>query len=330
VAADYAPGGQDVLLDDFEPAYSIFAMLDLTPDEDSIPSMVALRQAVDRQIVLPIEQMGCDIVDVGLALAALYEGLDRGLIPPGDVPSFLAAGQDLGRLERSAQAVACLREGTTYPALRAAADGPQALAARYPAMQDLLFTCGRGTLGNPGHANKLWTFLMPFSRFFGHYSGQIYKIAGEAPPEADDGAVRDLFRVVVAEMLQREYVSVLCNALSCCAFVFAIYTWDGDGVQVDPDGPLLWVFRHYGIDASYEDLMWFAQAFWAQSIALKLDHGWRPPSPVDYPRRVYEALALALGRPVETLERWMSLLIGEWADQAGAVMDKFGYSLMGE
>ena len=76
-------------------------------------------------------------------------------------------------------AVDLLRQGVDggrYPALRAIGDGPQALTQRYPAMQEIVFTCGDRTLGNAGHSNALWTFLMPFSRFFGHYSGQIYKI----------------------------------------------------------------------------------------------------------------------------------------------------------
>ena len=325
VEADYAPGGRDMFLDDFEPTYSVFAMLGLLPEEDSVWGRVNLREEVDRRVILPIEQMGCDIMDIGLALAALYEGLAQGVIPSEDVPAFLREGENFGSIDRASQAVTLLRKGAEYRALRAVADGPQALAERYPALQDLLFTCGEGTLGNAGHCNKLWTFLMPFSRFFGHYSGQIYKIAGEIPLGASDDEVRGLFRQVISEMLQREYFSVLCNSLSCCAFVFVIYTEDGQGVRIDPSGPLLSILRHYGIKASYEDLMWFAQAFWAQSIALKLQCGWRPPSPADYPHRVYEALSLALRQPPEELQRLMGLLIGEWKAQAERVMEKFGY-----
>ena len=72
------------------------------------------------------------------------------------------------------RAVAMLRsdQATEYPALRAIGDGPQALAERYPPMHDIVFTSGEGTLGNAGHCNALWTFLMPFSRFFGHYVSQ--------------------------------------------------------------------------------------------------------------------------------------------------------------
>jgi len=325
VEADYAPDGRDIFLDDFEPSYSTFAMLGLLPEDDSLQGRLRLREEVDRRVILPIEQMGCDIIDIGLGLAALYEGLEQRVIPAPDVPAFLREGENFGSIDRVSRVVALLREGADHPALRAVADGPQALGERYPAAQDLVFTCGSGTLGNAGHCNKLWTFLMPFSRFFGHYSGQIYKIAGEIRPGADEDEVRGLFRQVVSEMLQREYFSVLCNSLSCCAFVFAIYTEEGQGVRVDPSGPLLPILRQYGIDASYEDLMWFAQAFWAQSTALKLRCGWRPPSSQDYPRVVYEALSLLLRQSSEELQRLMGLLIEEWKRQAQRVMGKFGY-----
>jgi len=326
VEVDYAPDGWDILLDDFEPTYSVFAMLGLLPEEDSLQGLIKLREEVDRRVILPIEQMGCDIMDIGLGLAALFEGLERQMIPVEDVPPFLRSGDNFGDMDRASQAVQLLRKGTTYPALRAVADGPEAVGERYPGARDVLFTCGRATLGNAGHANKLWTFLMPFSRFFGHYSGQIYKIAGEIPQRASDEEIRGLFHRVISEMLRREYVSVLCNALSCCAFVFAIYTEAGQGVRIDALGPLLPILRHYRIEATYEDLMWFAQAFWAQSIAFKLECGWCSPSPKAYPRRVYEALSLALDRPVEELQRLMGLLIEEWRYQAGKVLEKFGYA----
>jgi aldehyde:ferredoxin oxidoreductase len=93
VEADYAPGGRDVFLDDFEPTYSAFAMLGLLPEEDTLEAKVRLRQEVDRRIILPIEQMGCDIIDVGLGIAAIFEGLEKGLIPASDVPSFLPQGE---------------------------------------------------------------------------------------------------------------------------------------------------------------------------------------------------------------------------------------------
>ena len=81
-----------------------------------------------------------------------------------------------------------MRERDPSPALRALGNGPQALAELYPLTQEILFTSGPGTLGNAGHANRLWTFLMPFSRFFSHYSGQLYKIEGELPAAAGTSA----------------------------------------------------------------------------------------------------------------------------------------------
>jgi hypothetical protein len=60
---------------------------------------------------------------------------------------------------------------------------------------------------------------MPFSRFFGHYVGQLYKIDEELPPPgSDESAYRACFERVVQRMLQKEFFWVLCNALSMCAF----------------------------------------------------------------------------------------------------------------
>jgi hypothetical protein len=73
------------------------------------------------------------------------------------------------------------------------------------------------------------------------------------------------------------------------------------------------------------DLEWFAQAFWAQSIDLKCQFGWRPPAAADFPRRVYEVLSLALDRPAEELRSLMTMLIDEWGRQAGEMMTRFGY-----
>jgi len=66
-AADYAPDGRDLLLDDFEPTYAIFAMLDLEPDATSLPSSFVgenvfqarldLLAEVDRRLILPVEQL---------------------------------------------------------------------------------------------------------------------------------------------------------------------------------------------------------------------------------------------------------------------------------
>ncbi|MGD1995072.1 MAG: aldehyde ferredoxin oxidoreductase N-terminal domain-containing protein, partial [Anaerolineae bacterium] len=167
IEADYASEGRDLLLDDFEPTYALFAMLGLTPASDTPQAVVDLRAAVERRLVLPIEQMGCDVLDIGLGLAALFEGVNRGMIPRQDVPEAIIEG-DLDNLEAATRAVALLRSGEarSYPGLRAVGDGPQALAERYPAAEEIVFTGGSGTLGNAGHANALWTFLMPFSRFF--------------------------------------------------------------------------------------------------------------------------------------------------------------------
>ena len=335
VEADYAPGGRDRFLDDFEPTYATFAMLGLQPEESSFEGTIALWREVNRRLILPIEQLGCDIIDVGVGLAALFEGLQGGLIPREDVPPSLA-GQLLDgeratsshRLEAAVSAVELLRrglDGERYPALRAVADGPQALAARYPAAQEIVFTCGRGTMANAGHSNALWTFLMPFSRFFGHYSGQIYKIDEQLPASPDADALRHTFERVVARMFDREFLSILCNALSCCAFTFAIFSQDGDGEQLDDTDLLARTLAQYGIRTSRQELLWFAQAFWAQSIDLKAQHGWRPPVAADLPTRVYEGLSAALKQPIPELMRWMDLLIAAWLEHARAVLRKFGY-----
>lgn len=329
VEADYVPGGRDRFLDDFEPTYALFAMLGLAPAGDSFEARLALLREVDRRVLLPIEQMGCDVVDVGVGLAALFEGLQQGLVPRDDVPPRLQEAR-LGDLEAVVTAVELLRlgvDGSRYPALRAVGDGPQALARLYPAMQDVVFTCGQGTMGNAGHSNALWTFLMPFSRFFGHYSGQIYKIDERLPADPDDESLRSLFHRVIARMLDREYMSILCNALSCCAFTFVIFGQDGQGERLDDEDLLVRTLAEYGIRTTREDLMWFAQAFWAQSIDLKVQHGWQPPSARDLPQRVYEGLAQVLERPPGELAHWMELLIGEWRAQAVGILSRFGYDI---
>lgn len=248
--------------------------------------------------------MGCDVIDVGVGLAALFEGVERGIVPKSDVPPGLSeAGLSESvttprlRLETAVIAVDLLRQGLNgdlYPALYAVGNGPQALAQRYPAMQDILFTGGKKTLGNAGHSNALWTFLMPFSRFFSYYSGQIYKISETLPPNPDDEALRRVFRRVIERMLEREYMSILCNALSCCAFTFTMLTQDGKGEQLDDTDLLVRTLDAYDIHTTRDDLMWFAQAFWAQSIDLKTQYDWRPPSATDFPQRIYEGLTLVL------------------------------------
>jgi len=342
VPVDYVPSGRDMLLDDFEPTYAVFAMLGLTPTSagNTFQARLDLRADVDQRLILPIEQLGCDVLNVGLGLAALFEGVERGIIPGSDVPdfvaNFIAKGFGLGdplkeseqRLDAAVQAVAMLRSGQAaeYPALRAVGDGPQALAERYPLMQDVVFTSGKGTLGNAGHCNALWTFLMPFSRFFGHYVGQYYKVEEELPPRGSDrAACRACFERVVGRLLAREFFWLLANALSQCAFTFVIFSQDGQGEGLSDDDLLVRLLRNYGIRTTRADLEWFAQAFWAQSIDLKCQFGWRPPAAVDFPRRIYEALSLALDRPPEELHSLMDVLIDEWKRQAADVMARFGY-----
>ena len=325
VDVDYAPGGRDTFLDDFEPIYAIFAMLDLQPEEDSLRGRLRLLDEVDRRVIVPIEQMGCDVIDIGVGLAALFEGLERGWIPHDDVPSFLRGDARLNDLEPVARTVAAMRQGDPSPALRALGDGPQALAERYPALGESVFTCGRGTLGNPGHANALWTFLMPFSRFFSHYSGQIYKIEEDLDPNASPAEAQALFERVVHQMLQRECYGCLGNALSMCAFTFVIFSQDGQGIVLDDSDLLLRTLAAYGIETTRQEIEWFAEAFWAQSIAMKLEHGWRPPTAADLPDRVFEVLSLALHQSVPALRALMDQLIAEWKRQAGEILYKYGY-----
>lgn len=327
VDVDYAPDGRDMYLDDFEPTYALFAMLDLRPDDRSFAARLRLLEDADRHLVVPIEQMGSDIIDVGLALAALFEGLSRGLIPPEDVPDFLREGPYFGSFSVVARVLAELRSGADAPALRAAMDGPQALAEAYPALQDVVFTSGKRTLGNAGHANALWTFLMPFSRFFSHYSGQIYKVPGELTPDLGPAETQALFERVIAEMLQREVFGCLGNALSLCAFTHVIFSEDGRGIVLDGSDLLVRTLAAYGIEVRREDLQWFAEAFWAQSIALKMAHGWQPPRAEDFPARVFETLVPHLGRPVDVLRGLMNQLIAEWERQARVLLYKYGYDI---
>ena len=327
VAADYAPEGRDRFLDDFEPTYALYAMLDLRPAEETHQGRLLLLQEVDRRLVLPVEQMGCDVIDIGVGLAALFEGLESGSIPPEDVPVFLRQGRLLGDLEVAAQAIEAMRERDPSPALQALGNGPQALAKLYPLTQETLFTSGPRTLGNAGHANNLWTFLMPFSRFFSHYSGQLYKIEGELPVDADVERIQALFERVVGEALQREFYGILCNALSLCAFTAVIFSQEGHGVMLDEDELLVRTLACYGIETSREELEWFAEAFWAQSIALKLELNWQPPTAADLPERVFEALSQALERPAAELRMLMDQLILEWKRQAGETMSKYGYEV---
>ncbi len=351
VPADYAPNGRDMFLDDFEPTYAVFAMLGLTPAEDTFRARLNLLADVNRRLILPIEQLGCDAMNIGLGLAALFEGVERGIIPGDDVPDFIAEGSSLGdsstvseaasgrgpsrgsaqRLEAAVQAVTMLRSGQAdeYPALRAIGDGPQPLAELYPLMQDIVFTGGKGTMGNAGHCNALWTFLMPFSRFFGHYVGQYYKVDEELPPPgSDQETYRSCFQRVVGRLLAREFFWLLCNALSQCAFTFVIFSQDGKGERLSDDDLLIRLLRNYGIHTTRADLAWFSLAFWAQSIDLKCRFGWRPPSSADFPQRIYETLSLALNRPPEELQPLMDLLIDEWKRQARELLTRFRYDVL--
>lgn len=329
VPADYAPDGYDLMLDDFEPAYAVFAMLGLEPREDTLRGRLDLLAEVDRRLMLPIEEMGCDVMDIGTGLAALFEGLERGIIPREDVPDLGAEGADyFGKLGVAARALEVMRssEGAAYPALQAVGGGPQALAERYPAMGGLVFSGGPGTLGNAGHCNALWTFLMPLGRFFGHSVGQAYKIEGDLPPpDAPEEAYRALFAEVVGQVLRREFFWLLGNVFSQCVFTFVVFSQDGRGERLSDDDLLVEVLRLYGIQTSRSDLEWFSQAFWCQSMDLKRQHGWRAPAAADLPERVYEALSLALNCPADELCGLMDLLIDEWKRQAGEVMARFGY-----
>ena len=325
VDADYAPEGRDRFLDDFEPTYAIYAMLDLQPDEDSIEGRLSLLHQVNQKVILPIEEMGCDVIDVGVGLAALFEGLERELIPLSEVPVFLRECGCLGNLDLVVQSVEALRAGAVAPALKAVAHGPQALAERYPEVRDIVFSSGPGTLGNAGHANALWTFLTPFSRFFGHYVGQLYKIEGNLPSSTSvDGAEQE-FQPVVREALQREFFGCLGNALSLCAFTSVVFSQEGRGICLGGADLLVRTLACYGIETSRTDLEWFAESFWARSIAFRLEQGWRLPSVEDYPIRVFETLAQALGRPEDELRSLMGLLICEWKRQAEEILYKYGH-----
>jgi aldehyde:ferredoxin oxidoreductase len=325
VNVDYTPDGRDRYLDDFEPTYALFAMLDLLPDEDSLRGRLDLIRRVDESVMVPIEQMGIDVIDAGVAISALFEGLERGLIPLEDVPPTLRTGPYFGSVETASRVVMALRQGDQAPALQVLGDGPEGLAHRYPALRDVVFSSGAGTLANPGHGNALWTFLMPFSRFFGHYSGQIYKVPGELRPEMSASEVEVLFAEVVRRMLEREFFGCLGNALSNCAFTFVIFSEGGTGERLDSSGLLARTLAYYGLEVDELDLLWFAQAFWARSMALKVTYGWRPPTAATYPDRVYELLGQVLQRPAGVVRELMESLIVEWGRQAGEVLGRFGY-----
>jgi len=88
---------------------------------------------------------------------------------------------------------------------------------------------------------------------------------------------------------------------------------------------LIDMLGQYGIETDRLDLEWFAQAFWAQSMAFKGKLGWRPPTADEMPERIYEMLSSVLGHSPEALRALMDQLIAEWRRQAGDVMARFGY-----
>jgi aldehyde:ferredoxin oxidoreductase len=96
-------------------------------------------------------------------------------------------------------------------------------------------------------------------------------------------------------------------------------------VTLDESDLLVRTLACYGIETTREELEWFAESFWARSIAFKLECGWRPPTAADLPARVFEALSQAVDRPAAELRALMDLLIAEWKRQAGDMLDKYGY-----
>jgi aldehyde:ferredoxin oxidoreductase len=330
IEAEYAPTGKDLFLDDFEPAYAIYAMLGLTPDENSLAGKLGLFAEINSGVIKPIEEMGLDIINMGIAIAALCEGIEKKIIPQKDIPESLRSKKLLGNKDAVIEMITLLmdKDTDTFPALLAAASHPEALVELYPDMRDIVFTCGKNSLGNPGHCNTLWTFLMPFSRYFGHYVGQIYKIDEELPHRgAKDIEYIECFHRVINKMLQREYYWLMGNALSQCSFTFIIFSEDARGEKLRKDSLLPRLLSHYGIKTTNHDLEWFSQAFWCQSMNFKYNMGWRPPTNEDFPFRVYEALSIALDRGPGEIKRLMGILIGIWKEKARSVLARFGYTI---
>jgi aldehyde:ferredoxin oxidoreductase len=168
---------------------------------------------------------------------------------------------------------------------------------------------------------------MPFSRFFSHYSGQIYKVSGDLTPEMSRSEICKLFERVVGTMLQREFLICLGNALSLCAFTAVMFSEGGAGEALDDEHLLSRTLSVYGLEVHDEDLLWFAQAFWAQSIMLKVQHGWSPPHAEAFPNSVFVLLSDVLDRPPEMLRALMDDLIDVWKDQAAGIMRKYGYDV---
>jgi aldehyde:ferredoxin oxidoreductase len=328
VKVDYAPDKKDVFLDDFEPTYAIFAMLGLNAPKQTMQGKIDFLREVEERVVKEVEQLGCDIMDLGIALAALFEGVEKKLIPEKDIPDFLLDGPCIGNLDKVEKTVLALRagEGTKYPALAVVGNGTQALADTYPEMKDIVFTGGKQTIGNAGHCNALWTFLMPFGRFFGHYAGQFYKVDEKLPaPDAPEEEYAGCFKRAITQLLDREFFCLLGNAISHCGFTFVIFSEEAKGKVLSKDNLFVRVLKTYGIHLSRDEILYTAQNFWAQSMEFKSKMGWEPPTAEDYPKRIYEALSAALDRPPEKLKELMGMLIDEWKVQAKAMMSKFGY-----
>jgi aldehyde:ferredoxin oxidoreductase len=327
VPVDYTSTGRDQYLDDFEPTYALFAMLDLGEEVGARDELIEFRDEVEQRLIIPIEQLGADVIDLGIGLSALFYGIEHGLIPESDLAPYLRQGPCFGNLDKAVQVVSSLRAGSVSPVMRALGDGAQALAARYPALQPYVFTSGPNTMANPGHANALWTFMMAFSRFFGHYSGQFYKISGSLDDVQTKPERHALFHRVVRDMIQRESYICLGNALSMCSFTFVIFSEDGEGQRLASDDLLRKVLAVYGIELQVSDLAWFAQSYWVQSMMMKAEAGWAPPEASDFPLCVYALLAQSLNRSVEVLRMMMGDLIDVWKSQTESLLVRHGYEV---
>jgi aldehyde:ferredoxin oxidoreductase len=108
-----------------------------------------------------------------------------------------------------------------------------------------------------------------------------------------------------------------------------MFSQDCKGVELDDSDLLVRTLNCYGIEVCREELQWFAEAFWARSIAFKLECGWRPPEAADLPVRVHETLSKTLDRPVAEVIALMEQLIDEWKRQAGELLYRYGLDLAG-
>jgi aldehyde:ferredoxin oxidoreductase len=327
VPVDYTSTDRDRYLDDFEPTYALYAMLDLREQVKSDSELIAFRDKVEQKLVVPIEQLGADVIDLGIGLSALFYGIERDLIPKSDLPAYLHQGPYFGSLNKAAKVVSSLRKGADSVALHALGNGAQALAERYPKLKPYVFTSGDHTLANPGHANALWTFMMAFSRYFGHYSGQFYKVPGSLDDMQTKSERMALFQRVVRDMIQRESYICLGNALSMCSFTFVIFSESGEGQRLASNELLRQVLAIYGIELQASDLFWFAESYWAQSIRMKAEAGWLPPEASDLPSCVYELLTKSLRHPSDVLKMMMGELIDVWKSQAGSLLLRYGHDV---